>query len=795
MIVSEKWLQELVNISTSPEEFVENMSLHSTEIETYNALTKATKVVIGKVLECIPHPDSNHLHVCKVDIGKEILQIVCGAPNCTEGIKVIVALVGCELPNIFIKQSVIRGVESNGMLCSLQELGINESVVEEKYKKGIYIFDEEAPIGVDALKYLELDDEVYELGLTPNRMDLLSMNGVAQDVSCIYQSKIKPLVYDLVESPILTKDVVTVTLNTPKCLSYVARVVRGVTIKDSPNWLKARLMASGVRPINNVVDISNYIMLLFGQPLHFFDEDLMKDDIVVRMANDDEKCVTIDEKERTLNSSDIVITDGESIGCIAGVMGCLSKSIHDNTKNILIESAVFDSTSIRKTSSRLLLRSEASTRYERGVDISQSEKACEYACYLLQSLAGGVVLKGCVHEGIQKIEDKAFDISEEYVRDYLGISFSKEKICDIFTRLGFTCKVDKSVHVLVPSRRMDITIPQDLIEELGRMNGYDSLLKTFPVSNICGVLPKKEHVERMTRHIFSDLGMRECVSYALVSKNLSYEFPYFFSGDELPIELLHPLSEDHSTLRRSLIPSLVNIAVYNNYRKNNNLALFEIGRIYQSLGDSYKETMHLAGYIAGVQGGTIWQNKSVNVDFFYLKGLLETYFKKLNLNVTYSRLNKELPEIHPGQSCEILLGELPIGFMGALHPEYEKNKDVEPGFVFEINLDAIIHYSVDTIMFQAIPKVPAVYRDFAFVMATDLEVGKVIDSIYHSDRSISQVDVFDVYSAGNLLTGTKSVAMRVTFTSDEQLTNDAINEKVSRLLHTLEYLYHITLRE
>jgi phenylalanyl-tRNA synthetase beta chain len=796
MIVSYEWLKKLVKIETTPEEFVKQMSLHSTEIETYHPLTVGNKLVVGKVLDCVAHPNSDHLHVCKVDIGTEVLQIVCGAPNVATGEKVIVALVGCSLLGGDIKPSKIRGIESNGMLCSLQELGIPDKCVPEKYNKGIFLLDEDAPLGVDPLTYLGLRDEVYELGLTPNRMDLLSMFGVANDVSCVYQQPKTPFTYELKEEEKSTQEEVQVKLETENCISYVCRVVKGVEIKDSPTWLQARLIASGVRPINNVVDISNYIMLLYGQPLHFFDQDLMGNKIVVRMAKEKETCTTIDQKERVMNDQDIVISNGDEIGCIAGVMGCTNKSIHDNTKNIIIESAVFDSTHIRKTSQRLNLRSEASTRYERGVDLNQSEDACSYAAYLLETLAGGKVLKGCCHEGTTKIENKNFVITEKYIEDYLGISIPKETLADIFCRLGFSCKVgSESVEVSVPHRRMDIVIEQDLVEEIGRIYGYDYLKKTFPLMNVFGALTKDQKIRRETEHLLAGFGLNEVVTYSLVTKKMTSEFAFLYDATLDPICLLHPISEDHAYLRRSLIPSLINVAIYNNYRKIENEAIYEIGKCYEKATVGAKEDYHLAGFVAGNQGGTLWQGKKEEVDFYYVKGLLDAYFTKMNLKVTYQTLHTPVNELHPGRSAEILLDQQVIGYLGGLHPTYEKQMDVEAGYVFEINLEPIFAHVNNTTSFVSIPKAPTVYRDFAFVMASDLEVGTVVDAIYHTDRMISNVEVFDVYSGANILVGKKSVAMRIAISSDETLTDDAIQEKVKRILKGLEYRYQITLRQ
>jgi len=423
MIVSYNWLKELVKLNVPAEKLAEEMSLYSVEVESFSKLIKATNLVVGYVKEKAKHENSDHLNVCQVNFGDYDLQIVCGAPNVEKGQHVIVALPGAVLPGGTIKKSTIRGVESNGMICSLQELGLESKYVPEKYAHGIYVLGDDAVPGTPALEYLGLDDYVIELGLTPNRMDLLSMKGVAKDVKAMYRTEELPIECNLHEVNEKTSDEISVELLTSNCYSYYARVIKDVKIKESPNFIKARLIASGIRPINNVVDITNYILMLFGQPLHSFDQDKLGNKIVVRRAYDGEKTITLDNIERTLTKSEIVITDGEKPVCIAGVMGSSNTEVTENTKNVVLESAVFRPLSIRKTSSRLALRSEASVRYERGVDLNQSLEAINYACYLLEKYADGKVLEGYVHEGMNYLPNKEFTIDEKYIQDYLKDHF------------------------------------------------------------------------------------------------------------------------------------------------------------------------------------------------------------------------------------------------------------------------------------------------------------------------------------------------------------------------------------
>lgn len=794
MIVSYNWLKELVKLNVPAEKLAEEMSLYSIEVESFKKLVEATNLVVGHVIEKKPHENSDHLNVCQVNFGDYNLQIVCGAPNVAEGQKVIVALPGAVLPGGTIKKSAIRGVESNGMICSLQELGLDAKYVPQEYQHGIYVLGNDAVPGTNALEYLCLDDYVIELGLTPNRMDLLSMNGVANDVVAMYNSERLPLEYELHEVEKETKDEVSVSLETRNCYSYYARVIEDVEIKESPNFIKARLIASGIRPINNVVDITNYILMLFGQPLHSFDKDLLGNKIVVRRANEGEKTITLDEVERTLNHSDIVITDGEKTVCIAGVMGSSNTEVTNNTKNIVLEAAVFRPLSVRKTSSRLGLRSEASVRYERGVDLNQTLDALNYACYLLEKYAGGKVLKGYVHEGTKYVDEKEIVLSTKCVNEYLGIEIQEEKIISILESLGF--KVEKendNLNVFVPNRRLDITIKQDLVEEIARINGYDKLNESLPIMEVSGELTPSQKARRTIRHTLSSIGFNEAVTYSLISPARQEEFLI----DEIETEnirLSHPMSEEHSVLRKSLLPSLVDVASYHNARKLNDAALFEIGKKYYRLEDATYEKNLFSGIITGKIASTLWQEPNKKVDFYYVKGVLDLLFNKLRLDVKYLPLENAPKELHPKRVAKIIVENRLVGLVGALHPKYAKDNNLEDTYVFEINLDKVLENTKPVISFKHISKVPSVDRDLALVMDMNMNIGEVLDAIKKSDKMISNIKVFDLYIGEKIDASKKSVAIRITLESDETLTEDVISSKINRILKSLEYRFKITLR-
>ena len=800
MIVSYNWLKELINLNVSPEKLAEEMSLYSVEVETFNKMVKATNLVVGHVLECVDHPNSDHLHVCQVNLGEKTDQIVCGAPNIAAGQKVIVALPGAKLPGGTISNSKVRGVESNGMICSLQELGIENKYVPAIYQNGIYVLDEDATPGMDALEYLCFDDYLIELSLTPNRMDLMSMLGVAHDVSAMYNVPMNNLEYKFNETDKLASDEISVKLETEDCYSYYARIVKDVVIKESPKFMKARLIAAGVRPINNVVDITNYVLMLFGQPLHSFDQDKLGDTIIVRNAKDGEVLETLDDLERKLISTDIVISDNlenNRAVCVAGVMGGKSTEVTLDTKNIVLESAVFKPLSVRKTSARLGLRSESSVRFERGVDLNRSLAAVDYACYLLEKYADGKVLKGYVHEGIKHLDDKEIHLTEKYVEEYLGINIPTSEIKAILEKLCFKVIVNgDDIKVLVPNRRLDIEIKQDLVEEIVRMYGYDKLNETLPAMTVEGELTHSQKIKKIINKTLVGLGLSETVSYSLVSPKLSNMCKVLFDDSFEPVKLLHPMTDEHSILRRSIVPSLIEVVKYNNARKNYNLALYEIAQQYGLIGGEPTEAYLLSGALQGVHSSCDWQGKKEVVDFFYVKGILDVVFEKVGAKVKYAPLSANCPELHPGRSAEIILNNEVIGYVGELHPTLVKQEDIEPTYVFEVKLDALFNIPSNVVLFKQISKVPSVERDLALVMDQEVLVGEVIETIYRCDKNmIKNVSVFDIYVGDKIESGKKSVAVRITLESLDTLTDEVINQKMKKILNTLAYMHKIEIRK
>ena len=734
-------------------------------------------LVIGEVLECEMHPDSDHLHVCQVDVGNQNLQIVCGAPNVRKGLKVIVALPGAVLPGNFeIKKSKIRGVESNGMLCALYELGLEEKN-DETYSKGIYEASSKAKVGMDAMKYLNLDDTLYELDIHKHRNnDCYYHIGFAYEIGAILN---RPVVLpDDKTSPIKDdiKNHFNLKVETDKCPYYLAKMVTGVKIGESPEFIKRRLTAYGMRSINNVVDISNYVMLEYGQPLHFFDKDALGDKILVRNAFSSEEITTLDGKKRVLSSDDIVITDGEKPVCIAGVMGGENTEVTSDTKSILIESAIFDGVSIRNTSNRLDLRSEASIRYGKGLSYEYTLKAIERACHLLEKYAGATVLSGTVkHDKMDKTVKKVNFKSSE-INALLGIQISDDDVKVELNRLGFPFEYnDGEFEVVIPPRRLDIDpYVNDIAEEVGRLYGYHNLKSTLP--NV--PIKKGEYASDIKyRKIISkrlrSLGLNEVKSYTLVSPNMADSFRY---EDKKQINLPKPMSVDKSVLRTTLIPSLLKIYEYNCAHKVSDVMIYEISKTYDA---DYNEESKISILMEGNYILSKWQNLNIPVDFYLVKGIVQNVLDYLGFKNRYIFEKATLTDLHPGICAKIMLDRKMIGIIGKVHPSVSKD-DV---FVAELSLEALMS-KVKPIKFKEALKYPEIVKDMAFIVdkgITSLEVMNAIKKF--GGRLLTDVRLFDVYEGENVLEGKKSLAYSLTFSSESKtLSEDEVMEVFNNII-------------
>jgi len=788
MKVSIHWLKELVDCPVDGKELARLFSLRSAEVESLETLVSGNHLVVGEVLTCEEHPNSDHLHVCTVDIKNQILQIVCGAPNVAQGQKVIVAEVGAVLPGDFaIKKAKIRGVESNGMICSLEELGI-----DKKFQNidGIHVLSSQAPVGDNALQYLALDDQVIELDLTPNRADLLSMRGVAHDTAAILDTKVH--FNDPVVIEVHDENPTQVFTETKGCKSYYARVVRNVTVNESPDWLKTRLIAAGIRPISNVVDISNYIMLEYGQPLHTFDLDKIQTNrIVVRDALDNEELITLDGKKRILTKEDIVITDGDKPIALGGVMGGLDTEVSRETKNILIESASFDPLRIRKTSKRLDLRSEASIRFERGLDLSRTKLACDRAAVMLGELASGEILKGISYFDTHNLQKNIISLPLKKIKDTTGYDYTTYQIESVLNRLQFKYQLSgETFQIEIPTRRPDIYTYQDIIEEIVRIHGYENIPATIPVTPTSAVLSDKQRMRRSLISLLTTKGFNQTITYTLVSRDKA---TYFDANPITPVCLYNPMSEDRSVLRHSLLPSLLDVMTYNLSRKQEDIALFELGKTYFTEG----EHEHLCGLIVGKYQPSLWQKHSGEVDFYLFKGIIENILESSKIkSATIEKPETDLPKMHPGISAIVKIGQEIVGYFGRLHPEVEFEYDIENAYVFDLNFDMLASNQAKTVAFQPIPKVPSVSRDIAILVDIDVPSHKVMDAIrLAGKKALIQSTVFDVFTSDKVGKDKKSMAIRLVFQDNEKtFSTEEIDAMVQRILTQLEKSVNATLR-
>lgn len=789
-MISLEWLNDYVDIENiDPKELAVQITKAGVNVEKV-ITNHIDNLTVGEVIECENHPNSNHLHICKVNVGDKVLQIVCGAPNVRKGLKVIVALEGAILPGNFeIKKGVIRGVESCGMLCALYELGLEEKT-EETYNKGICELDSNAKVGEDPLKVLNLDSTLYELDIHKHRNnDCFYHIGFAYEVGAILNKKVK--LPSLETNPIEDKieNYFDLKIETNKCPYYLAKMVKDVTIKESPDFIKKRLIDAGMRPINNVVDISNFVMLEYGQPLHFFDKDKLGNKIVVRDACDEEKIVTLDEKERTLSNKDIVITDGTKPVAIAGVMGGLNTDIDTNTKNILIESAIFDGVSIRYTSSNLNLKSEASIRYGKGLNYEYTNDAIERACHLLEKYADAKVLTGTVkYDNIDKTP-KVVKFKTNDVNKMLGINISNENMEKEFDRLGFNYNLENDTFtVTIPNRRLDIEANvNDIAEEIGRLYGYHNLVGTLPKletkkGEYKGDLKLRKDVSKHLR----GLNLNEVKTYTLVSPEMANLFNYDNKENAV---LPNPMSADKSIVRTTLIPSLINIYEYNKARKVNDILIYEISKTYDK---NYNEDVKLSILMKGNYITNDWMNSKIKVDFYLIKGIVENILNYLGFKNRYTFEKDLINHLHTGISASILVDRQKLGIIGRVHPSLLKDEV----YVCELSLTKL-NKEVKPLKYKESSKYPEIIKDVAFIVPKSLTSGEIVETIKKAGgRLLSSIDVFDVYTGENVKENEKSIAYTLTFKDDTRTLNDEeVNAVFRNIIDKVIEKFNVELRD
>lgn len=789
-MISLEWVSDYIDLSN---EDLKELAVKITKagINVEKVITNhIDNLVIGHITKCENHPDSDHLHVCEVEVGEnKTYQIVCGAPNVRAGLNVIVALPGAVLPGDFeIKKSKIRGIESNGMICALFELGLEEKT-EENYSKGIHECEENASIGMDAMKYLHCDDTLYELDIHKHRNnDCYYHIGFAYEIAAILNKKVAlpRLEYQTIDDSI--KEHFSLKVETPKCPYYLAKMVKDVVIGESPEFIKKRLLAAGMRPINNVVDISNYVMLEFGQPLHFFDAQKLGNQILVRDAVSNEEITTLDGKERILKSSDIVITDGTRPVCIAGVMGGLNTDVDENTKTILIESAIFDAVSIRNTASHLNLKSEASIRYGKGLNYEYTKYAIDRACHLLEKYANAKILKDTIiHDEIDKTE-KIVKFEAKDVNKLLGIVITTEDMENELNRLDFPYTLNgEQFKVTIPKRRLDIDPNvNDIAEEIGRLYGYHNLESTLPKvktkrGEYIGDVKLRKDISKRLRA----LGLNECKTYTLVSPEMSSMFKY--SNEENAI-LPNPMSVEKSVIRTTILPSLVQVYDYNKARSVKDILIYEIAKTYNK---NFEEESKIALLLKGDYITNEWQNNKIKIDFYLLKGIVENLLDYLGFKNRYHFQKEEIDSLHPGIAATIYIDREKVGIIGRIHPNIKKD-DI---YVCELSMKALYEKQIKPIKYKEASKYPEIIKDVAFLVDNNIDSQSIKDCIIkEGKRILESCEVFDLYP--NIKEGKKSLAYKLVFKSQERtLLEEEVMQVFESIIKKVEIEFQATLRD
>lgn len=778
MKISKKWLERYMDLGQrSMDEIATTVTNAGFEVEDIVPLSQGTNLVIGEVLTCKDHPDSDHLHITTVNTGDQVRPIVCGAPNVAAGQKVIVALPGAKLPGGEIKSGKIRGEVSDGMICSLAELGVDKHTLSEAQLSGIEVLDQDAPVGhTDPLGYLGYDDTVLDIGLTPNRADCQAAWNMASETAAVLN--IPCQLPEVAGAADIASDVPTqlkIVSETEKCPHFYGKVVNSVTIKPSPKWMQELLRASGMNSINNVVDISNIVMLETGQPMHFYDKNALPHQEITVKDNLDTDYTTLDGETYHLQSGDVVITsNGQPIG-IGGVMGGNDSKVEDNTQGIIIECASFDHVSIRNTARRLNLNTESSIRYQKGIEPLAAKKAIDRAVDLLIQYADAKDFEQTVEFGCDHYEEKTITCTVEQLNHRLGTDFAKEEIVDVFARLNLEPTVEgTTVTVKVPSTRQDLEGMADLSEEVIRMIGYDRLPSTLPVMEMTeGKLNPQQRQRRFIQTFLCENGLQDAITYTLVSSTKK-ENAIFSTGDAL--ELPTPLSEERRYLRTSILPSLLESAAYNHSRGNKGVNMFEISELTSTQG----VIEHLAIVLTGAMNETRWLKTSTPADFYTLKGLVETILERSGISenrLFFKPNQKDTTHFHPGRSAEVYIGKDLIGLMGEIHPLYANEVGLKHAVMAELDLDQILDAKKSKIRFTPVSKYPAVYRDLAFVVEKDLPASKIVEVIKRSGKLgkesiVKNVDVFDVYEGEHVGEHEKSIALTMTFQSDVQTLDD-----------------------
>ncbi|MBC6388081.1 phenylalanine--tRNA ligase subunit beta [Lactobacillus kunkeei] len=803
MKISYNWLKEYIDLDIPADELAEKIERSSVEVDSVIKPSDGLKkIVVGKIVEMENHPDSDHLHICQVDVGEdEPVQIVCGAPNAQVGKNVITALSGARVAdNMKIKKSKMRGVQSNGMLCALDEIGYPKDVVPKEWADGIYFLPEDATVGDDVYKYLGMDDALIDLDVTPNRGDMLSIYGTVHDLAAIYN---KPAKFDLDKvsetSDKSTSDQIQSDVNEEIAWTYLNRVVNDVEVKPSPLWMQVRLWNAGIKPVNNIVDITNYSMLKFGQPMHAYDLDKISGKVSVRYAKDGEKITTLDENEVELDSNDLVVADDNGPIAMAGVIGGMDSSITADTKNVLFECAIFDPIKVRKMARKHVIHTEASQRFERGVDPMAVEDVLSSASEMAREIANGSVTSDVLVGSKYEAKKAVIEISVTRINHVLGMELSAQEVIDIFERLGFEVKATgDDLVVTIPTRRGDIHIQADLIEEVARIYGYDNLPSTLPTTTMTtGGLNDEQQLIRDSRHILEGLGLTHAISYALTTEEKA---KMFMMGESAQTDLSYPMSSDHTTLRMNLVSGLLDDIAYNKARKVDNVALYEQGRVFHKENEDVvkpDEIEHLAGAMTGSLVDNSWNQPAKNVDFFQIKGIVNEYLETIGLNgeISYTA-NESYPEMHPGRTADIFVHGHYVGFVGQVHPKIAKQFKINETYVFDLNLQTIIDLPKKEQSYELVSKYPSIKRDIAMLIDKDVENDSIVKVIEKRGGAyLVDVKLFDLYEGEHVPEDKKSLAYSLTFQNKhDTLVDDDVNNAMEKVQRNLEKEFNVEIR-
>lgn len=784
MKVPVKWLKDYVNIDISADELGDALTLSGSKVEeVITSGDEIQNVVTGKILEIKPHPDAEKLVICQLNVGtEEPVQIVTGANNMKEQDIVPVALHGAALPNgLKIKKGKLRGIVSNGMMCSEEELGI----ASEEHVHGLMILPEDTVIGKDIKEVLGLNNSVIDFEITSNRPDCLSVVGIARETAATLNTTyVMPETTYNVKCNENIKDSLKVEVKDKLCRRYMARGVKNIKIEESPSWMQERLIDAGVRPINNIVDITNFIMIELGQPMHAFDSrQITSGEIVVERAKDGEKFITLDENERTLNEDVLCIKDGERNIGLAGIMGGLNSEVKEDTTSIIFECANFNGTNIRVSSQKLALRTEASSKFEKDLDPNLVEMAMNRACHLVEKLNAGEVMEGTIDIYEEKLEPHTLEISSKWVNDFLGTNLSKEDMKNYLDRLDlFTEVKEDTLYINVPTFRCDVNIKEDVAEEIARIYGYNNISTTLIRSvSERGGKNKKQHLEDELISALIGSGLNQSISYSFVSPKVFDKIKV--SGDsELrnAIKIRNPLGEDYSIMRTTTIPSMMEALARNYSRNNEEVRIFEIGKVYMPKENENEVPEERNMLTIGLYG---------KVDYLNLKGVLENIAEHLGVERLNFIRESENPTFHPGKTACVNIRKELLGTLGEIHPDVAENYGIEERcYIAEINIDILFANSNLNKVYKVLPKFPAVTRDMALLVDDAVLVQEIEDIILkQGGKMVEKVKLFDVYKGKQIAEGKKSVAYSILYRLENKtLTDEEVNKVHDKIVRTLE---------